>query len=185
MERDPSTRSVNAPLLPKQYYVAEYFHAVTREHRLVVNTEQNYQISTELRSALERRGSILKLAGVEHPSGSIEFIIPDGVTSLGAFLNSTSADQHRAWKRRYMFGRIQEFLDGFTSQGLALRTEEPATRHCIGQTDLSDPVLLPAQRIQIAQASVSDAQQRNTDFYKEIKQDIIEVAPPDERDFPF
>src|SRR5690606_35239081 len=100
MERDPSMRTFNAPLLPKKYCVAEYFHAANREHRLIVNENQDYQVNSDIRRKLETRGVILRAVGVKHPAGSVEFIIPDGVTSLAAFLNSTSADQHRAWKRR-------------------------------------------------------------------------------------
>lgn len=185
MERDPSSRVGNAPLLPKRFSIMDYYHAPSREHRLIVAEQQNYRIEHGLRSSLEQQGSILKMAGVQHPAGSIEFVIPDGVTSLAAFLNSTSTDQHRAWKRKYMFNRIQRFLDSFTERNVSIRAEPAANRYSIGQSELSDPILLPAVPLRITEATHSKARQANTEFYVQIQRDIIEAAPPDDRDFPF
>lgn len=186
MERDPFARISHAPLLPKQYCVAERYIVADREHRLVVDRNQNYRVESRLRQRLENKGFILRLAGFEHPSGSIEFVIPEGVTSLSAFLNSTSADQHKDWKRGYMFNRIKTLLQEFTMQGIGLEAiEGAATRYNLGQNDMSDPVLLPATPISIKQMDTSQAETSNKRFYTQIQQDIIEVAPPDERDFPF
>ncbi len=185
MEKDPFRWAANAPLLPKKYCIADYYHASSKEHRLIVDARQDYKTDQYTRAKLENKGMVLRLAGVQHPSGSMEYIIPDGVTSLGAFLNSTSADQNRAWKRRYMFNRITEFLSEFTAMGLGLSAEPSASRHNIGQNLLSDPVLLPALPVSIEEMDNHQAHIQNQAFYVQIQQDIIEVAPPDERDFPF